>query len=373
MNLATTGMPAQKQAGKKRGRGSVATESVAGTKGDGAEGAEDERESSEAWATWEKEMQQYPGWEQGGGQPAHQSGPVSAVKDELTSVLLEDMDCRASILATMVEAGLPAATVREIFASHVRLFTADLGAGPAAGEQWRVDGNGMTRRHLAISRTSEACGVRALARKRCGESCNDARLINTVCVCTCIGEGRMRVYLAHDEERNLHVNVFGWCRFRKEDIAFILRAAGTGPFVEMGAGSGWLAFLLRHAGAEVKAYDLQALDGATFVPGWRAWPWSASVQKGSAEQLEAKTSAASTLLLCWPDLGSLFANTCLEAFDLHGGRRVVYIGEGRGGETAESKFFDSLDRNWLLQESAALAHRGLERDFIYVYSRKSRP
>ena len=182
MNLATTGMPAQKQAGKKRGRGSVATESVAGTKGDGAEGAEDERESSEAWAEWEKEMQQYPGWEQGGGQPAHQSGPVSAVKDELTSVLLEDMDCRASILATMVEAGLPAATVREIFASHVRLFTADLGAGPAAGEQWRVDGNGMTRRHLAISRTSEACGVRALARKRCGESCNDARLINTVCV-----------------------------------------------------------------------------------------------------------------------------------------------------------------------------------------------
>ena len=144
----------------------------------------------------------------------------------------------------------------------------------------------------------------------------------------------MRVYLAHDEERNLHVNVFGWCRFRKEDIAFILRAAGTGPFVEMGAGSGWLAFLLRHAGAEVKAYDLQALDGATFVPGWRAWPWSASVQTGSAEQLEAKTSAASTLVLCWPDLGSLFANTCLEAFDLHGGRRVVYIGEGRGGETA---------------------------------------
>ena len=49
------------------------------------------------------------------------------------------------------------------------------------------------------------------------------------------------MYLAHDEERNLHVNVFGWCRFRKEDIA-LFEAAGTGPFVEMGAGSGWLAF-----------------------------------------------------------------------------------------------------------------------------------
>ena len=179
-------MPAQKQAGKKRGRGSVAAESVAGSKGDGAQSAEDERESSEAWAEWEQEMQQYPGWEQGGGQPAHQSGPVSAVKDELTSVLLEDMDCRASILATMVEAGLPAATVREIFASHVRLFTADLGTGPAAGEQGRVDGNGMTRRHSAISRTSEACRVRALARKRRGECCNDARLINIVCVCVCV-------------------------------------------------------------------------------------------------------------------------------------------------------------------------------------------
>jgi len=51
------------------------------------------------------------------------------------------------------------------------------------------------------------------------------------------GGGKRRVYLAHDEERNLHVTVFGWARFRQQDIAFITPYA---PFIEMGAGSGWL-------------------------------------------------------------------------------------------------------------------------------------
>ena len=34
-------------------------------------------------------------------------------------------------------------------------------------------------------------------------------------------------------------------------------------FVEMGAGSGWLAYLLREKGAHVDAFD--AMEGGTFV------------------------------------------------------------------------------------------------------------
>ena len=71
-------------------------------------------------------------------------------------MLLEDMDCRASILAT-IEAGLPQQLCE--ICLHVRLFTADLGAGPAAessGASTVMDDS----QTFSDPATSEACGAR---------------------------------------------------------------------------------------------------------------------------------------------------------------------------------------------------------------------
>ena len=116
----------------------------------------------------------------------------------------------------------------------------------------------------------------------------------------------------------------------------------------MGAGSGWLAYLLRDKGASVDAYD--ALEGATFIEGWQVWPWSRGVQKGSEDVLlsEGKVKEARTLLLCWPELEAGFATACLGAYR---GVRFVFIGEGRGGSTAEDSFFDTLEASWVLEVS----------------------
>ena len=84
----------------------------------------------------------------------------------------------------------------------------------------------------------------------------------------------------------------------------------------------WLSYLLRERGAEVESFDEQA--GGTFVSGWRAWPWSANVKKGSVEVLSAPGREVETLLLCWPDVCSSFAADCLTA---HRGCRAVFIGE----------------------------------------------
>jgi hypothetical protein len=123
-------------------------------------------------------------------------------------------------------------------------------------------------------------------------------------------------------------------RCRKQDITFILP---SGPFLELGAGSGWLAFLLQEAGAEIEAYDLQAQassssSASTFIPEWLLWPWSSCVKKGSIEKLQESSSASKTLLLCWPDMETNFATSCLAAYR---GSRLVFVGEQRGGETAE--------------------------------------
>jgi hypothetical protein len=128
-------------------------------------------ESADAWEAWEEEMKEYPGWEDGGGacvihtkhgtvEPGDGS---AAAMDQLTGQLLEDMENRVKILAVMADAGMHPETMRQIFESHVRAFTLD--ARGAKGEGGEAPG------------------------------------------------GR-RVYLAHDEDRNLHVTVFGWGRFR---------------------------------------------------------------------------------------------------------------------------------------------------------------
>lgn len=156
----------------------------------------DAYDSAEAWAAWEQEMRCYPGWENGSSAGvALTTGPTDAstmTQDTLISELLEDMETRASILRTMSEAGVPPATLREIYSSHVRTYVSDRG----------VEGGRCA--------TGEA------------------------------GGSTRRIYLAHDDERNLHVSVFGWGRFRRQDIAFIMQAGQNGPFIELGAGSGWL-------------------------------------------------------------------------------------------------------------------------------------
>ena len=138
-------------------------------------------------------MQQYPGWDAREGKKSSAPAAASAgagdsssaaVKDALVSELLEDMETRQRILCTMSDAGVPPAVLRDIYTKHVRTFLLDGGS-------------------------------------RCAQA-----------------GARRRVYLAHDEDRNLHVSVFGWSRFRGQDIAFIMKAGG--PFIELGAGSGWL-------------------------------------------------------------------------------------------------------------------------------------
>ena len=142
-------------------------------------------ESADAWEAWEEEMKEYPGWEDGGGAGVirTQHGAVdpgdgsAAAMDQLTGQLLEDMENRVKILAVMADAGVHPETMRRIFASHVRAFTLDARGvvGEGGGERWTCVEGG------------EASGGR-------------------------------RVYLAHDEDRNLHVTVFGWGRFRWENL-----------------------------------------------------------------------------------------------------------------------------------------------------------
>ena len=88
-----------------------------------------------------------------------------------------------------------------------------------------------------------------------------------------------------------------------------------GPFVEMGAGSGYLARALTRAGATVFAYDKYPPDEAPAFDlfsqnAWYDDTWFNVVEAGP-EELSAHGDA--TLLLCWPPPDDPMALASLEA------------------------------------------------------------
>ena len=99
------------------------------------------------------------------------------------------------------------------------------------------------------------------------------------------------------------------------------------PIVEIGAGAGYWARLLRDRGVDVACYDKDVGD-ETRAAGIEAAPWT-EVRRGGAEAL--KDHKASTLLLCYPDdhedggeRETPLSVECLEAFD---GDLIIHVGE----------------------------------------------
>lgn len=135
---------------------------------------------------------------------------------------------------------------------------------------------------------------------------------------------------------------YAWAVPSEEAIAAI---AEWSPLVEIGAGTGYWAWLLRQAGADVIAYDL-APSGSTDADGnanryhGPNTPFT-KLLRGTAEV--ARVHRDRTLMLCWPAREVPMASEALEA---HTGSRVVHI--GARGLTGDAAFHDRLASDYAL-------------------------
>jgi len=103
------------------------------------------------------------------------------------------------------------------------------------------------------------------------------------------------------------------------------------PIVEIGAGTGYWAWLLRQCGVHIKPYDRK--------PGKNHWVeglWTGVIAGGPRN---AKRYPDHALMLCWPLYDDRMAFECLSRYT---GDTVVYIGEGSGGCTGDDKFHAML-------------------------------
>jgi len=139
------------------------------------------------------------------------------------------------------------------------------------------------------------------------------------------------------DRRRFFTNYFSWA-VPTLDVLLLINAFANGPrdfMLEVGAGAGLWSGLLRCLGSNVLATD-EAPPGNTFT----------EVQKLDATAaVRSWELRAQTLLLVWPPHLQDMAARALDAFR---GPRMVYVGESRGGCTADESFFESLKRNWKL-------------------------
>jgi hypothetical protein len=142
--------------------------------------------------------------------------------------------------------------------------------------------------------------------------------------------------------------------------------AAHGPIVEIGAGTGYWAKLLREMGVDVVAYDQAPprADGETNVYHLHT-PQHSEVLDGGPEKAAEHSDRA--LMLCWPPYNDSMASDCLARYE---GSTLIYVGEGDGGCTGDGRFHETLREEW---EEVTYLHLptypGIH-DYIAVYRRR---
>jgi hypothetical protein len=124
------------------------------------------------------------------------------------------------------------------------------------------------------------------------------------------------------------------------------------PVVELGAGRGYWAAQMISAGMQVEAYDFEPPDKVENVSfpqaGKQSGVWHPVGDLAEFVQ-DAADRSEQVLFLCWPPgWGNTMASEALATFEKVGGRRLIFVGQPRGGMTGDDAFFDALAAGWEL-------------------------
>jgi hypothetical protein len=154
---------------------------------------------------------------------------------------------------------------------------------------------------------------------------------------------------------------YSWAVPTEEALTTI---AGHSPrgVVEIGAGGGYWAMLLRERGVDVVAYDPDPSGLQCYSRYYRDGTVWSSVEVG--DHAAAANHPDRTLMLCWPESGEDWPAAAVRA---HGGSTVVYIGQP--GVTGNDDLHRLLNAEFVVTGLVGLPQwMGLEDD-LSVYTR----
>jgi hypothetical protein len=178
------------------------------------------------------------------------------------------------------------------------------------------------------------------------------------------GEGSFEPALRH-----YMVRAFSWAIPNQSALQALADIAGDRGVLEVGAGTGYWAALLRQLGVDVLATDI-APPRTDLGPEHNPWhPNVASfgevVKMGAAEA--AARADGRVLMLCWPPSTSEMG---LEAVSAYQGPAVVYVGEWCRGTTGTPALHRLLERDWEMDLSVEIPVWWGRDDRVRVFRRR---
>jgi len=143
-----------------------------------------------------------------------------------------------------------------------------------------------------------------------------------------------------------------------------------GPFLEVGAGSGYWSYELRKAGCVSIATDLHTPETTSVPDFWYGFRGRSCyvdvIAMPAAEAVQQHPEK--TLLMVWPELDRSWAYGALVKY---AGPTLVYVGEAHGGHTGDDLLHQEIEQNWRETERIRIPQFPYYYDAISVYSRKA--
>ena len=161
----------------------------------------------------------------------------------------------------------------------------------------------------------------------------------------------------HLDERPALVQRFSWALPTDRALSAIAR---YGPIVEMGAGGGYWAYLMRERGIDVLAYDRERPHDENY---FARHLWT-RIEPGTPNTLRRHPDRS--LFLCWPPNKSAMATNCLKAWS---GRHLIHVGEWRIS-TGSPGFHDRLEAGFELVDKVSIPQWEGMYDMLTVWRRK---
>lgn len=145
--------------------------------------------------------------------------------------------------------------------------------------------------------------------------------------------------LRHMEARDRLVREYAWAVPTKTALQHILRHS---PIVEMGAGIGYWAYLIRAMGGDIIAYDKWTNNKNAFgINMWHS-PRKEFTRIDHGDPKILAEHSDRTLFLCWPPYNDPMAADCLKYWK---GKTLIHVGEN-GRATADAEFFQILEESF---------------------------
>ena len=166
--------------------------------------------------------------------------------------------------------------------------------------------------------------------------------------------------------RSEFVYYVSWAMPDSNVISAITEFSTDKTIVEIAAGHGYWAALLRHGPNKVIATDnFSQTEQKTFTE-----VLNMDADSATTTFLSPDKAPNSVLMLVWPPYIDSLAENALQSFRKNGGTQLIYVGEINGGCTADSQFFDELSKNWAMVQIINIPRWNGIDDYCYFYKLK---